>query len=251
MNTDNQTLRLSLAAFAAIVIHTFIIILIHWFEIPLIEIREKTIPFKLISPSSNAATTQTSSLSPADNARAAQEYLRTLNQSQFKQATERDNKTAPFSNRVKPSPLAQKNQAQQRTAQSNAINDLQGIFSRETPNVKTTSVKQISNKELEQLSDYEVLLLKALAKESLYDRFHEVMNANKRKEVRYSITLNLFPNGAIKNASIREPSGLAAIDELAIQAAYLASPFPMPPRDDIQRGYKYHIPIIYKKKNNQ
>ncbi|KZZ30534.1 hypothetical protein A3755_13810 [Oleiphilus sp. HI0085] len=133
---------------------------------------------------------------------------------------------------------------------STAIHGLQNIFSRDKQSLKPSQTKQVSSKELEQLSDYEILLLSALRKDSLYDPFHAVMNTHKRKEVAYTITLRLFPNGAIKNALIKEPSGIMKIDELALQAAYRASPFPTPPHEDIQKGYKYDIPfIIYQNKN--
>ncbi len=258
MSTENnQTLRLSLAAFVAILIHTAIALSIHFLDISLIEIKEKSIPFKLVSANRSSQFSTSSPLSPTDNARAAQEYLATLNQSQFKSTADNKSKHTGQGKRKsrQQSPItktskqaAQHNTAFQGSNPSTAISGLQNIFSRNSRPLDSSQVKQVSSKALEALSDYEILLLNTLAKDSLYDPFHEVMKANKHKEVSYTITLSLFPNGAIKNASIKQPSGLQKIDELAIQAAFRASPFPTPPRDDIQRGYKYDIPIIYQDK---
>lgn len=260
MNTENnQTLRLSLAAFAAILVHTLIAILIHLLDISLIEIKEKTIPFKLISADKSSQVSTTSPLSAAENAQAAQEYLATLNRSQFKSTAHnktddtgqgKRKSTQQAQNTYTSKQAPQSNQAYKGSNPTTAIHGLQNIFSRSNTIANSAQNKQISSKELEELSDYEILLLSALARDSLYDPFHEVMKENRRKEVSYTITLNLFPNGAIKNASIKRASGLKQIDELAIQAAFRASPFPTPPRDDIQKGYKYDIPIIYQDKRS-
>jgi outer membrane biosynthesis protein TonB len=259
VNTEsNQSLRLSLAAFAAILIHTILALLIYWLDISFLETKEKTIPFKLVS-ADRSSQFSSSSLSAEENSRAAQEYLATLNQSQFKSDTQtkRDSSSkgslSPNQNAVKK--LSDKHTRLDSPAfrgsnPSTAIHGLQNIFSRDKQSLKPSQTKQVSSKELEQLSDYEILLLSALRKDSLYDPFHAVMNTHKRKEVAYTITLRLFPNGAIKNALIKEPSGIMKIDELALQAAYRASPFPTPPHEDIQKGYKYDIPfIIYQNKN--
>lgn len=260
MNTENLTLRLSLAIFAAIVIHTIIAIGIYWLDVTLIEPQHKTVPFKLISSNSSLQSKKQSTLSTEENARAAQEYLATLSQSQFNttisdntphSTNKRDGraKNTPALSKPKPSNI-QNLSSFSRSTQSQAIDGLQGIFSRNNQQLASEKVKQVSDKELDKLSDYEISLLNALAKDTLYDPFHEVMQTNNKKEVSYTITLNLFPNGAIKAASIRETSGLEEIDKLAILVAYRASPFPAPPHEDIQKGFRYHIPILYQGKKS-
>lgn len=256
MKTENITLRLSLAVFIAILIHTVIAIALYWLSPTLFEIQEKTIPFQLISSSKSSLSSNASKLSSEENARAAQEYLATLNQSHFTQSSKRDtskkaNHNQDIQKQTQENTPAknQQRQSEQLFKSSNpskAISGLQDIFSQRSLATQSSSAKQLSTKDIEQLNEYEILLLNTLNKGALYDAFHEVMQENKREEVTYTITLYLFPNGAIKNASIQQASGIKEIDELAIQAAYQASPYPTPPRDDIQKGYKYHIPMIVK-----
>jgi TonB family protein len=257
VETDNNTiLRLSLAVFFAILIHSLVAFIVYLLDVQLIEIKEKTIPFKLVSNSRASKALLSSSLSAEENARAAQEYLSTLNQSQFNSASAQDSSTdgnhgnGESSKTSKQQPtekqLPQNTPLHRGSNPSSAISGLQSMFSQKKQTIQTNNARQISTKQLELLSDYEILLLNTLNKGALYDAFHEVLDENKKLEVSYVITLFLFPNGAIKNAAINKSSGLPQIDELAIQAAYRASPFPAPPRDDIQKGYRYHIPIIVK-----
>lgn len=109
-------------------------------------------------------------------------------------------------------------------------------------------IRQVSTKSLNELSDYEIQLLQRLARNELYDSFHRVMDRFNQDTVGYTISLILFPNGAIKNAQIKESSSIPEIDQLAIKSAYQASPFPKPPGKDINFDFKYDIPIIYKKR---
>lgn len=245
-----------MAVFAAIVIHTLIVVTIYFFDLRIVEVKEKTIPFKLISASRGFQPSTSTRMSAEENARAAQEYLSSLSQSEYKAMTQNDHSKQIKDGSEKQRNRQQTSQQQKQTTQnqplfrtsnpSSAISGLQDIFTQKNLNVPQNTTKQISSKDLEKLSEYETVLLNTLNKGALYDSFHEVMKDNQKEQVAYTITLFLFPNGAIKSASIKKASGLAQIDELAIQAAYRASPFPAPPRDDIQIGYKYHIPIIIK-----
>ena len=110
-----------------------------------------------------------------------------------------------------------------------------------------SEIKQISTEELPPITDYELTLIQHMVKAELYDRFHPIMANAKKESIGYILKLNLFANGAIKKASIRQSSGISQIDQLAIQAAYNASPFPRPPKADLGKNFTYMIPITYEK----
>ena len=130
------------------------------------------------------------------------------------------------------------------------LKSYENIFSKQKNKEKLQNeLRQISTNSLEELTEYEILLLQKLAQNELYDDFHPVMEKNKQTDIRYTITLQLFSNGAIKNAKISNSSKIKEIDRLAIKTAFSASPYPKPPKEDINKGFKYNIPIIYKKNN--
>lgn len=258
MNThNNQTLQLCIAAFIAIVIHATLIILISLSGISFLEDKEKTIPFRLISADKSSQIANAQPLSAEENAKAAQQYLATLNQAQFNTNTTNNGTKSTGNNRsskqTEQNKKSEFNSAQLlRGSNSNtAIHGLQNIFAKKSLSANKANIEQVSSKEAEALSNYEVELLNTLAKDSLYDPFHKIMEESQKERITFTVTLNLFPNGAIKNASIKQTSGIQSIDQLAIQTAYRASPFPPPPRDDIQKGYRYNIPIIYQRSDTK
>lgn len=134
--------------------------------------------------------------------------------------------------------------------QRNAPNQqqLQSLF-QQTATDQIAPTEQISTKSVAELSDYEKALLTQLSQESLYDEFHPVMLYNTKTQVDYILSLRLFKNGAIRSATLAKSSGIAEIDQLAIQSAYQASPFPAPPTKDAAIEYRYQIPIIYDRLN--
>tara|TARA_R110001592_G_scaffold175466_3_gene414663 strand:- start:8336 stop:9139 length:804 start_codon:yes stop_codon:yes gene_type:complete len=255
-NTDKFILRFYLALFCSVIFHSIILLLL-FVLFPSFELERKTIPFQLISNDRRGQKSDATQLSKSENALAAQEFLRTLNESTFEQLirknTEKASKNSdtfsPFKQDIPDDTAVINNLAFQNSSNSSsAFQGLQDIFSkRDIKQDSTKNKQQISTTSLEQLNQYELQLLQKLAEDELYDEFHSVMAKNKQTNISYIITLHLFANGAIKNASIRQSSNIQEIDLLAIKTAYLASPFPKPPAKDINKHFKYDIPIIYQK----
>ena len=149
--------------------------------------------------------------SEAEKSQAAQEYLASLNKSSFTTASNHKQQTKP--NKSNLSSKTNKNTAKSKTPtisvptrpkstnSQKTLQGLQNIFARKP--LKTQNItKQISTKSIEKLNDYEIELLNSLAKNELYDSFHQVMKSKNRDRVEYILTVILFPNGAIKNAQI-------------------------------------------------
>ena len=257
-NTDKHILRFYIALFSSILTHSVILLFIFIYA-PSIELERKTIPFKLTSNDNAGQTSNKSNMSQSENSLAAQEFLRTLNESKYEKLirdnTQKSTSKSQQNSPIKPSlqddsPFAQQAIFKQKSNSSSALQGFQNIFSRERIKERSQNdTQQISTKSLEELNEYEIKLLQRLARNELYDAFHPVMKKNKQTDVSYTITLQLFPNGAIKNAQIRNSSNIKEIDKLAIKSAFSASPYPAPPKEDINRDYKYSIPIIYKKNN--
>lgn len=120
----------------------------------------------------------------------------------------------------------------------------QALFSKEESE-SNNPAKQLSTRQSEVLSSYQIMLRQHMLKGELYDRFHRYLQDNDKQRVDYELLLTLFPNGAIKNASISTGSGVEELDKLAITAAFNASPYPAPPADDIRQGFRYRIPFSY------
>lgn len=261
-NTDKATLRFYIAIFSSVFFHSVLMILL-FSSFPDFKPKEKTIPIQLISSDIKGSKINQSHLSRADNALAAQEFLRTLNESTFEQLIKENtqkpksrsssNTQSPFKDDISREeisinqPLFYAN-----SNPSSAFQGLRDIFNqKKLKEPSNANIQQISSKSLDTLTDYEILLLQALAKDELYDNFHPIMARKQQESVEYVITLQLMPNGAIRSASIKQSSNILEIDELAIKTAYQASPFPEPPKDDIAKRFRYDIPIIYQKRNTQ
>jgi len=254
-SNNNHVTRLCIAIFSAIILHSAVATLLVLLDIPIIAEKEKTIPITLISANRHSSTSQTQNLSKSDNTQAAQAYLATLNESLFKKETTFDQKSdsgkeqtpnnKPQHNTHTPDfPTIGTITRSQSSASKQTLQGLQNIFANKYLKSQNTR-QQISTKAIEQLSDYELELLNKLARDELYDPFHQVMKAKNKDRVDYVITLILFSNGAIKSAHIKSKSGIEEIDKLAKLTAFRASPFPAPPKKDHNNGYKYDIPIIY------
>jgi len=254
-SNNNHVTRLCIAIFTAITLHSGAVALLTILDLSIIVEKEKTIPITLVSANRHSSTSQTQNLSKSDNTQAARAYLATLNESSFQKETTFKQQ----SNSGKKYTLNKKSQHNtlapdfptigtitrtQSTASKQTLQGLQNIFAKKHFKSQNTR-QQISTKAIEQLSDYELELLNKLARDELYDPFHEVMKAKNKDRVDYVITLTLFSNGAIKSARIKSKSGIEEIDKLAKQTAFRASPFPAPPQQDLNNGYKYDIPIIY------
>lgn len=258
-NTDKYILRFYIALFSSVITHSLILLLI-FSLLPNFKLERKTIPFQLISNDIAGQLTNSSQLSKSENTLAAQEFLRTLNESSFEQLI-RENTQISKQSQEQQSPFKQditndnfhfkRPIFQNNSNSTSASQGLQNIFTKKELKQDTKSnIQQISSKSLELLTQYETQLIQVMAQKGLYDEFHPVMSKNKQASIEYIITLHLFPNGAVKNASIRQSSNIAEIDRLAVKTAYLASPFPKPPSTDINKSFKYDIPIIYQKNDS-
>ena len=256
--TDIYSPRFYIALFSSVISHSLILLLL-FMLFPSFELERKTIPFQLTSNDRKGQLSNSSQLSTSENTLAAQEFLRTLNESSFEQLI-KENTRKSLQNQEAQSPFKQDTPSdnfhfkqptfQRNTNPSSTFQGLQDIFTQRKLAQKTkNNIQQISSKSLELLTQYEAQLIQIMAQRGLYDEFHSVMAKNKQTNIQYIITLHLFPNGAVKNASIKQSSNINEIDQLAVKAAYLASPFPKPPREDINKSFKYDIPIIYQKPN--
>lgn len=249
-DTTNKNLSLIVAILFATAIHILIVSGMILLGISPIIVKEKTIPFVLVSADNKANASRSKPLTKSENKLAAQEYLATLNSSSFltqrnskrekKRIRPKQEQQEPIKTKMPPSFSESTKHSENRFLQG-----LRNIFSSTKNQQAAANSKQISTHSNEELSQYEILLLNQLVKDVLYDQFHAVMKSNKKNRINYILTLTLLSNGAIKNAKIKVSSGIGKIDHLAKQAAYRASPFPAPPKEDFKRGFKYHIPIIY------
>lgn len=257
-HTEKHLLRFYIALFGAVLSHSILFLFLFLYA-PSIELERKTIPFQLISNDNAGQTSNKASMSQSENALAAQEFLRTLNESRFEKLIRKNTQSASQTNNTnsifKPNsadenPFKHQPTFKQNNNSSSALQGFQNIFSKQKNKEKLQNeLRQISTNSLEELTEYEILLLQKLAQNELYDDFHPVMEKNKQTDIRYTITLQLFSNGAIKNAKISNSSKIKEIDRLAIKTAFSASPYPKPPKEDINKDFKYNIPIIYKKNN--
>lgn len=258
-SSDKNATHLYISLFGSVIVHSLILLLI-FLNFPSFERTNKTIPFQLVQNQRIGSNSNSAQLSQSENALAAQEFLRSLNAATFEQLinentkknTQKKQSNSPFKSDFAPdtpdlhTPVIPKNNNPE-----SAFEGLQNIFSRNNDaKNQQNQIQQLSTKSLNDLSEYEIKLLQQLARNELYDSFHRVMDRYSRKQVDYTISLFLFPNGAIKNAQIKESTNIAEIDQLAIQAAFQASPFPKPPSEDVRIGFKYDIPIIYQKRIN-
>jgi len=251
---NNHIIRFCIAIFCAIIFHSSLAAILFFLDLPSLIQKEKTIPFLLVSADRKPSIANQKQLSEAENAQAAQDYLTTLNQSSFQERrlssknndTSGDTQGKQQLNKKTPPELPSITlpARSQHSNTDKTFQGLQNIFNKKK--IKAHSIKkQISTKSIELLSDYELKLLNRLAKDELYDPFHRVMKEKNRRSISYTLTLTLFSHGAIKNAQIKLASGIPEIDILAIKTAYIASPYPTPPKEDREQGYKYNIPIIY------
>ena len=256
-NIDKFILRFYIALFSSILFHC-IFLLFLFIVFPDFKPERKTIPFQLVSNDRQGQKSISSEISRAQNALAAQEFLRTLNESKFEKLI-RDNTSNSKSHNTAPSPFKSDTPPNDSSTKQpflipqknnpNIFEGLQNIFNQKNNTPKTIhDTQQLSTKALSQLTEYERMLLQKLAQKDLYDKFHPVMNRHKQDNIDYIITLRLLSNGAIKSAQIKKSSSVNEIDNLALSSAYLASPFPKPPPEDISKDFKYDIPIIYRKK---
>lgn len=241
----------------AAALHVIIAFVVFFLNPPFLDTKDKTIPVLLLSADSKAS--QSAKSSSAANAAAAREYLATLGQSDFitpdkaektQQHTTSSNQTDSSNISEIPSSFPSISTASPSRSQATraqiARQGLHDIFEQQQEK-QNNEIKQLSTRSTKQLDEYEQLLIKQLVKAEFYDQYHGIMAKYGKAEVSFEVVLTLFQNGAIKSAGIGKSSNINEIDQLAIKTAYKASPYPAPPKKDIERGFKYTIPISYHK----
>lgn len=224
-------------------------------EFPVIT---KTIPTVILTP--RIAQKASQSEASSSSTHAERNLVATSSESEFVTAIPLENPAVPVQKESNLTPLPASSTSTRQSPNSTPIiavpqtteqkrnsptqQQLRSLF-KQNPTNSTAPVEQISTKTVSELSDYEKTLLTQLSKDTLYDNFHPVMMHNTKTQVDYVLSLRLFKNGAIRSASLIKSSGIPEIDQLAIQTAYQASPFPRPPDEDAAMEYRYQIPIIY------
>ena len=183
-HTEKHLLRFYIALFGAVLSHSILFLFLFLYA-PSIELERKTIPFQLISNDNAGQTSNKASMSQSENALAAQEFLRTLNESRFEKLIRKNTQSASQTNNTnsifKPNsadenPFKHQPTFKQNNNSSSALQGFQNIFSKQKNKEKLQNeLRQISTNSLEELTEYEILLLQKLAQNELYDDFHPVM----------------------------------------------------------------------------
>jgi|GEM_PF-1430193 len=239
----------------ALLLHIFLLLALSYLPIITEEELHRTVPTVTITSGSRASNTNQQNKTQSSNTEAANAYLATLEASTFKVQQNqkhdkniRQKKTSTTQTKTKnqtekPPTKSLTNQAQTSRAQK-ANQGMMNIFKQKKITGKTAQVSTTAHKEL---SNYEISLRSILSRAVLYDEFHRFTKAKDNNEINFEVTLILHPSGAIKNAVISRSSGVVEIDALAKQNAFKASPYPRPPSEDMQKGFRYAISITHQK----
>jgi len=257
---SEQLISISIAICAAICLHILTVLAITQILSQPTDKKYRTVPTVTISTGSRASIAMQQAQSNTSNAAAANAYLASLEASTFtvqeqnkqkKHTSKTSNTDNPLQSKLlSPEFLSMNTNKQSQTSRAKRANQgIMNIFKKQnTP----AQVQQISTKQHKELTDYEISLRSILSRAVFYDQFHKFIKAKGKdnREVNFEITLILLPNGAIKNAKISRSSGIKEIDILAKQNAYNASPYPRPPAEDMQKGFRYSIAITHQQVSN-
>jgi len=205
--------------------------------------KPQTVEVVLLANQGAKSTLNSSSSSLID---ASEKLVDTNSQSTFKTRsnTNEDKNTSPaHESKKNTQQLPTLNQSNR---QQISRDGLTSLFSQSPKVTNQKNEKQVSTRNAAKLSDYQKRLIKHMLQGKLYDQFHRIMKEKNATTVSYTLSLWLLPSGAIKNAAIKETSGIQEIDKRAISAAYSASPYPKPPPGDTATRFKYEVPVQYK-----
>mgnify|MGYP000314727716 CR=1 FL=1 len=257
IHEHQQQASIYFALGTALLLHILLLLAFAYFPITTEEELLRTVPTVTITTGSKASTDSQHSPTQSANTAAANAYLATLEASTFKvQQDQKQNRKTDnsrkqlYTNQPKEQPRSEKPPTKSRTSQSQksrAKKANQGMMNIFKQKEITGEVEQISTTEHKELSDYEISLRSILSRAVLYDQFHKFIRAKDDNEINFEVTLILHPSGAIKNAIISRSSGIIEIDALAKQNAFKASPYPRPPAEDMQNGFRYAISITHQK----
>jgi len=241
----SSELRITLCIIAAFIFHLAALIagerLLRHLEQP-----PKTIPMVILSnqsPSINQTLKQQSA-STSDKQVITSTKASSFNAPDSK--TEQASK--PQTAKVEAQQTHPSNEQQRR--QSRANQGLKSLFkTTDQENQAQPQVTQISTREAEQLSTYQLTLIQHLSKAQLYDQFNRYMSQTGKKAISFEVSIKLFASGAISFASLSQSTGNDTLDQLAINAVYNASPYPAPPANDASKGFRYLVPMRYEENN--
>lgn len=256
-HSEHQT-GIYFAIGAALLLHILLLLALLYLPIITEEALHRTVPTVTITIGSRASNTHQQSKTQSSNTKAANAYLAILEAASFKvQQNQKHDKKIQQKKTSTPQPNT-KNQTEKPPTKSLTSQDqisraqkanqgMMNIFKQKKITEKTEKTEKISTTANKELSNYEISLRSILSRAVLYDEFHRFTKAKDNNDINLEVTLILHPSGAIKNAVISHSSGIIEIDALAKQNAFKASPYPRPPTEDMQKGFRYAISITHQK----
>lgn len=102
---------------------------------------------------------------------------------------------------------------------------------------------QISTEKGDPMDPYLLLLIQKLSQKQFHDSQFKYSQLTVARTL--VIEVKLLPSGALENARIMKSSGDEKLDKAALRAAFLASPYPPPPIEDMQKAYTYELELLY------
>lgn len=122
-----------------------------------------------------------------------------------------------------------------------AFEQLNHLFTQKEETENT--VPQISTRTSTKITPYIRKLIQKVAQSQRFDRKYELSNLKIARSI--LIEIKLFANGALENVRIIKTSGDSYLDASTKRSAFLASPFPPPPIEDMKNNYTYEIEMLY------
>lgn len=104
----------------------------------------------------------------------------------------------------------------------------------------TEGTNRLTSKPSELLSAYQSTLREHLAERINRSTIKKDMN----KAYEITIELRLMSNGALRKVDVIQSSGDLSLDNLVVRTALAASPYPAPPAEASENGFRFPIPLI-------
>jgi protein TonB len=108
---------------------------------------------------------------------------------------------------------------------------------------------QISTTTGDTMDPYLLLLVQKLSQSQFHDGQFKYSTLTISRSL--VVEVKLLPSGALENARIMKSSGDEKLDKAALRAAFLASPYPPPPIEDMHKAYTYQITLNYSPPNQE
>lgn len=97
-----------------------------------------------------------------------------------------------------------------------------------------TNISQLSSQQIEPENSYVTALERQIGQE--LSKWPVPSSHSIEQIVSMEIELHLLGNGAVRGVDVKRSTGIAPLDQSAVRAAMLASPYPEPPRSDKRSG---------------